>query len=218
MKTFIADIIPKIERFSEKLDNLTLLTNQHWVVFDDIKNAKNVYIFRANNELLIVRNGKVEKAKWEYLGQNSILIDNKDESFLFRHGFFDENILALKLDSKEEYAFLVNETKYTGELNTLENIFHFLQTKYLNTNSQAFIEDKTGVKLNDKSALSQTIHLTKYDTPTGTIYLDGESAYPLGKKVYRNQQMEIVADGKYRIGFMWYIRVKSGKVIDSSII
>lgn len=44
MKTFIADIIPKIERFSEKLDNLTLLTNQHWVVFEDIKNSKNVYV------------------------------------------------------------------------------------------------------------------------------------------------------------------------------
>ena len=30
--------------------------------------------------------------------------------------FLDENILALKVDSKEEYAFLVNENKYVGEL------------------------------------------------------------------------------------------------------
>lgn len=164
-----------------------------------------------------MRNGKVEKARWEYLGQNSILIDNKDESFLFRHGFFDENILALKLDSTEEYAFLVNETKYMGELNTLENIFHFLQTKYLNTNSQKFIEDNTGVKLNRKPSPSQSVCMTKYDTPTGTIYIEGERSYPLGKKVYRNEQMDIATDGKYRIGFMWYIRVKSGIVISSSL-
>jgi hypothetical protein len=77
MRTFISDIIPRIQKFSQKLDNLTLLTNQHWVVIDDIDNTKNVYIFRHNNELLISQNGKVEKAKWEYLGNNSLLIDRK---------------------------------------------------------------------------------------------------------------------------------------------
>jgi hypothetical protein len=66
MKTYISDIIPKIQKFSQKLDNLTLLTNQHWVVIDNVENEKNVYIFRQNNELLISQNGKVEKAKWEY--------------------------------------------------------------------------------------------------------------------------------------------------------
>lgn len=109
MKTYIADIIPKLQRFSQKLDNLTLLTNQHWVVLDELESSKTVFIFRSNNELLISRNGKVEKAKWEYLGNNSILIDQKEASHLFKQGFFDENVLALKVDSKEEYAFLVNE-------------------------------------------------------------------------------------------------------------
>ena len=73
MRTYISDIIPRIQKFSQKLDNLTLLTNQHWVVIDDIYKAKIVCIFRQNNELLISQNGKVEKAKWEYLGHNSLL-------------------------------------------------------------------------------------------------------------------------------------------------
>ncbi|KXK31195.1 MAG: hypothetical protein UZ12_BCD005000408 [Bacteroidetes bacterium OLB12] len=85
MKTYISDIIPKIERFSQKLDNLTLLTSQHWVVIEEINDSKTVYIFRKNNELLISQNGLVEKAKWEYLGHNSLLIDMKQESYLFRH-------------------------------------------------------------------------------------------------------------------------------------
>lgn len=63
MKTYIAEIIPKLQRFNQKLDNLTLLTNQHWVVLDELGASKTVFIFRSNNELLISRNGKVEKAK-----------------------------------------------------------------------------------------------------------------------------------------------------------
>jgi hypothetical protein len=130
MKTFVADIIPKIQRYSQKLDNLTLLTNQHWVVLDELRQSKTVYIFRQTNELLISTNGKVEKAKWEYLGQNAILIDLKDESYLFRHGFFDENVLALKIDSKEEYAVLINESKYLGELNSISAVLDFLKQNY----------------------------------------------------------------------------------------
>ena len=40
MKTYFADLIPKIKRFSKKLDDLTLLTNQHWVSLCDISNNK----------------------------------------------------------------------------------------------------------------------------------------------------------------------------------
>lgn len=132
MQTFIADIIPQLQRFSKKLDDLTLLTNQHWVVLDELENAKNVYIFRSNNELLISSNGKVEKGKWEYLGNNSLLIDRKNDSYLFKHGFFDENVMALKIDGKEEYAFLVNENRFDGELNSKEKVLQFLSNRYLN--------------------------------------------------------------------------------------
>lgn len=146
MKTYISDLIPKLQKFSQKLDNLTLLTNQHWVVVDTLSNNKNVYIFRANNELLISQNGKVEKARWEYLGNNSLLIDKKDESYLFKHGFFDSNILALKVDSKNEYAFLINENKYDGELNSIERIIDFLTSKYLSTEIRTNIEIAAGIQ------------------------------------------------------------------------
>ena len=131
MKTYFSDIIPRIKRFSQELDNLTLLTNQHWVVIDELENSKFVYIFRNNSELLISQNGKVEKGKWEYLGNNSLLIERKEECFLFRHGFFDSNILALKVDGRDEYAFLVNENNYGGDLNSIEKVLNFLETKYI---------------------------------------------------------------------------------------
>ena len=131
MQTFISDLIPKIQRFSQKSDDLTLLTNQHWVVIEEIDQHKNVYIFRKNNELLISSNGIVEKGRWEYLGNNSLLIDKKDKSYLFKHGFFDENILALKIDGKNEYAFLINENRYYGELDTMPKVLDFLSRTYL---------------------------------------------------------------------------------------
>lgn len=131
MKTYLANIIPKIKRYSEKLDNLTLLTNQHWVVIDELQSSKFVYIFRNNQELLISQNGMVEKGRWEYLGNNSLLIERNTGSFLFRHGFFDSNILALKIDGRDEYAFLVNENNYGGDLNNIEKVLSFLESKYL---------------------------------------------------------------------------------------
>mgnify|MGYP003476966522 FL=1 len=137
MKTFIADIFPKIQNYSQKLDDLTILANKHWVSIDNITTNKTVYIFRNNSELLISRNGKVEKAKWEYLGNKSLLIEIKEECHLFKHGFFYQNILALKIDSKEEYAVFVNENNFDESLNSIEKVLHQLNEKYLDSKSNS---------------------------------------------------------------------------------
>ena len=221
MKTFISELIPKLQRFSQKLDNLTLLTNQHWVVIDDINNNKNVYIFRNNNDLLISQNGKVEKAKWEYLGNNSLLIDKKEESFLFKHGFFDENILALKVDSKNEYAFLINENKYDGELNSIERVIDFLTKKYIEPQAVKNIENSTGIKLNKQSiTIQQTIVLVPYETDKGKIEIEQtHNSYVdinEGRKVYKNGNP--APDGKYRLGFMDFVHIKNGIVLKTTYI
>jgi hypothetical protein len=137
MRTFIIDIIPKIQRFSQRLDDLTKLTNQHWVSLGDINESKRVFIFRSNNQLLISENGIVEKGSWEYLGNQSLLLETKAMSYLLKHGFFDDSVIALKLDSSNSYALFVNETKYYGELNTVEDILKFLDNKYLKSNGSS---------------------------------------------------------------------------------
>lgn len=216
MKTFISDLIPKLQRFSHKLDNLTLLTNQHWVVIDDISNNKNVYIFRANNDLLISQNGKVEKAKWEYLGNNSLLIDKKDESYLFRHGFFDENILALKVDSKDEYAFLINENKYDGELNSIDRIIDFLTKKYIEPQTRKSIEETTGIRIEQPTIqVKPVIVLMSHKSDKGTLEIEQtHSSYSdinPGRKAFISGKP--APDGKYRLGFMWYVHIKDGQVL-----
>ena len=133
MQTYISDIIPRLSRFSKQLNEETLLTSRHWVVIDEIANRKNIYIFRKNRDLLISTNGLVEKGTWDYLGNDKILIEQNGKAFLFRHGFFEDDFLALKIEGGDEYAFLVNEKKYDENLNSVLSIHSFLTKKYIDS-------------------------------------------------------------------------------------
>lgn len=215
MKTYISDIIPKIQKYSEKLDNLTLLTNQHWVVFDELTNSKCVYIFRTSKELLISQNGKVEKARWEYLGNNSLLIDRKDESYLFKHGFFDENILALKVDGSNEYAFLINENRFETELNSIDKVLVFLTNKYIEPQLIKKIGALTSKPGEVTKSIKPNYNTTRLETKQGKLEIRTKlhSGYTLGDKVFLNG--EPAPDGKYVYGWpAWAssIRVKNGEV------
>ncbi len=216
MKTYILNIIPSIQRFSEKLDNLAMLTNQHWVVFDEIKNSKNVYIFRTNKELLLSKDGRVSKANWDYIGNNTLLIEIGEESYLFRHGFFDQNILALKLDGKkDEYALLVNESKYNRELNSLDKITDFLSKIYLQKNNKPGILNKPEFNTENKSTneLKKEKKWMKYSTKKGEIKVEIHSInkFPWdGDSVLLDGQ--VAPDGKYKLGSMFYIKTQNGIV------
>jgi hypothetical protein len=135
MKTFILDIIPKLKRYSQKLDDKALLTNQHWVLVTEDIRQKIVYIFRDNEELLISRNGKIEKGHWEYIGNESLVIESKSEYYLFKHGFLDNNILALKLDGNKEYAVFIAEKMFFKNMTSLSNVVRFLVDTYLDNAS-----------------------------------------------------------------------------------
>ncbi|WP_181308859.1 hypothetical protein [Rufibacter sp. XAAS-G3-1] len=106
------------------------MTNQHWVSVNEIDAFKTVYIFRGNSQLIISENGKVTRGSWEYLSHNSIIIERQEESYLFKHGFLDESVLALKVDGLNEYAVFVNETKYGNEINNINDLIKFLEAKY----------------------------------------------------------------------------------------
>jgi hypothetical protein len=212
MKTYIADIIPKIQRFSQQLGDLTKLTNQHWVSLGDISQTKRVFIFRANNQLLISENGIVEKGAWEYLGNQSLLIETKQESYLLKHGFFDQNVIALKLDSTDSYAFFVNETKYHSELNNIKDILKFLENKYLlnNTNS-------TGFDSAQKRSIKEVV-IGEFETDKGIIKveLNFKGAIPaINNRVFQNDKP--AENGKYKLGFMDYIVVKNGIMVDNTL-
>ena len=131
MKTYLTDIIPSIQRFSKRLDDLTKLTNQNWVSIGDIGSAKRVFIFETKGELDIYENGvEVDSGSWKLVDQ-SLKLKLKSGGYLLKLGFFDEHVIALKLDSTDSYAFFVNETKYDREFNDITDVLKFLENKYL---------------------------------------------------------------------------------------
>lgn len=223
MKTYLSDLFPKLARFSESLDNNTLLTNQHWVSIDEITSTKTVYIFRAGNELLISTNGKVQKARWENLGNQFILIEKSNEPYLFKQGFLNDNVLALKLDSTDEYAVFVNETKYGIELNTIEHVYRFLRSSYLTSDSITTIKSSNRDNLlqlsNTQTVVRETINnqvLTIVSVNKKTIgakvYIDDVKA-PNGIYIYKTLNYKlIVVDGIIKERF--FIEIKDNYFIE----
>ncbi|HEY0298846.1 MAG TPA: hypothetical protein VGB84_06465 [Arachidicoccus sp.] len=171
MKTFLSDLIPKLQRFSQKLDNNSLLQNQNWVLLDE-NNNKTVYIFRSNKQLLISLNGIVEKGNWEYLNEKTLLIDRKDSSYIFKHGFFDENILAMKIDGLNEYVFFINESKSIVELNSIENVENFLVNKYMNNGTSKIIIDDLPLETLPNFKIDTIINSIPKSTSTKIINIE----------------------------------------------
>ena len=126
MKQYINDILFKIEKFSKRLDNEVILIKQHWIVLDEDENNKKVYIFRKNGNLLISINGNVNKAKWELLDFGNILIENDSNSYLFNHGFLDNEVLILKKDNSIEYFTLVSNFLYQTGIDNLLKLTDYL--------------------------------------------------------------------------------------------
>lgn len=167
MKTFLADIIPKIQKFSKKLDDLTILTNHHWVSMGEIAVSKTVYIFRSEGILLISENGVVKKGGWEYLGNDSILVESGNQTLLLKQAFVDDQIMALKLDGSDGFLFFINETKFGVELNTIEDIFLSLEKKYI---QKQYSQNKVAVDGSNIPDYTESVLKESYDLVYGKHY------------------------------------------------
>ena len=130
MKTSLFNIYDKIKNYSHKIDNLSLLIDQNWIKINEDNASKVVFIFRNNGQLLISENGIVEKAKWEHITTNSLLIDRNQKSFFVKNSFFDPNIIAISIDNTYDHWILVNEDKYKGH-HSFKAIGEYLQNKYI---------------------------------------------------------------------------------------
>jgi len=132
METNLSVLIPRVRTLSQKFDNTSLILSHHWVLVDEINSKKKLYIFRKNKELLISEDGQVDIASWRYLGKNTLLVENNTVKNLYKHGFFDQNLIAIKIRDDENYSFFVDEEKFDHGLNSENKIAKYLYDKYLN--------------------------------------------------------------------------------------
>ncbi|MFA5669861.1 MAG: hypothetical protein WC967_11495 [Balneolaceae bacterium] len=106
---YILDLIPRLHQTSNELNDINAILDTQWrhLIEDDSYNS--IYIFRNNNELFVSKTGDVKKGRWEYLGDNSLLIDLNDSSTLYTDAFYSEFMLGFKKEGTDEYVIFVNK-------------------------------------------------------------------------------------------------------------
>lgn len=129
MKGYISSIIDRIRLKNKKLDDVNVITNHQWVLLDDSSN-KITYIFRNNGELLISTNGIVRKAKWQYLNDDSLLIEDAGISLLLKHMFYDKKLFILQVDGINDYMILIDNNIRNQLIAINQNIERFLMEEY----------------------------------------------------------------------------------------
>jgi hypothetical protein len=131
MRTFLLDIIPRIQRFSRKLDYTAVLISKRWVLLSEDTENMIIYLFsEKENQLRVAKNGKIRRGKWHYLGHDQLEIDVEDEPLLFKIAFLDDQLLALKLDNTNAYLLLVDEPAHQQFLNQIQKLNEFLEENY----------------------------------------------------------------------------------------
>ncbi len=133
MKAFLSAVISNLVGLSRKLDKISLLANQSWVNID-IDGSKNIFFFQNPDRLIISKNGTATFGRWEFLPGDRLLLSIQEEHFITKQGFFDENVLALKIENTidEKYILFVNEGKYdAGEIRTPWDVDNFLYNHYV---------------------------------------------------------------------------------------
>lgn len=124
---YLADLIPRLQRFSSSLDNVALFADHPWVQVS--ASSRTVYVFRKGGELLISQEGNVMTARWEYLpALRSVVVEANGKKTLYNQGFLDDSVLALRQDGRGEYLILGNENKI-GLVNE-QSISRVLYTRY----------------------------------------------------------------------------------------
>lgn len=143
MKTYLNDIIPRLARYSERLDDITMLVNKRWVLFEEVQNKKTVYFFKKNYDLVISINGNVERGNWEIIDNNYLSIKTNEGEFMFKKDFNDDNLFALKKDNVNEYAIFINEIFFDQKnFNTIESVNLYLNNVIINTEPLLVIYDE----------------------------------------------------------------------------
>ena len=203
MRFYLSDLIPRLTNYSKQLDTNAKLVNQHWILIQDDDSSKVVYLFSDNGSLDVYKNGIELDTGTFRLINNSLQIKLNGIRGLFKIGFFDEYIIALKRDSTNHYAFFVNETRYKGEFNNTQGIFDFLNNKYLKRPPEP---------------IPPKFYKKEYHTNKGTIIVEERYYVDVPQVGYKVLQDGITAkDGKYNVGFLLNIHVKNGIIVRKSM-
>ncbi len=130
MQSAIFNMLPNLEPFNYDVHLEPLFLNQQWVLVNGIKNKKAIYIFKDETTLHISENEKNIETTWSIDVKNTFTIETEDGKTTVKAFFKDEDILVLNKENTGDCAVFINESKYSDELNSIEDVQDFLREKY----------------------------------------------------------------------------------------
>lgn len=89
------------------------LTNYNWTLLNNTAYQEITYIFRKNGELLVSKDGNIERCQYEFIiDNNSILITDKDKTEIYNVLVLQDDFFMLNKYSSEEILYFANKTKF----------------------------------------------------------------------------------------------------------
>lgn len=109
MKQYLTSLITRLKNYSESLDNIALFQEKTWTFFDK-DNAVIRYIFRANKELIVSKNGMASIAQWDYISSSKfLLIKTETQNLLLNQNYIDKGAMILQTDGTNDKFILMDE-------------------------------------------------------------------------------------------------------------
>ena len=107
----------KIKKIAQKTISKSYLTGCSWLLVNNENDENIIYTFRNNNELLVTKNGIVERYNFELIvDNNSILITKNNITEHFDIVNIQDDFLYLNKLSSESVMVFANQTKFKDYL------------------------------------------------------------------------------------------------------
>lgn len=135
----IAETFYQLSLVNHNTIDLVKLLGYSWVSYSPDSNEKTTtFIFREeHNELLVVKEGVVQKGRWEQLIlSNSMLINDGRQELLFNVVYFGNIGMILKKENLEEYLFLIKRSKKNIHEKTFDELIDCFMEDYTKVQKQ----------------------------------------------------------------------------------
>lgn len=140
MRNYLYNIVPNLEPFDYSLHHDNQFINQEWILINGIEDARAMYVFKPNNELVISENNHVTKTRWSFINSNFLSITTEDGIVLIKAYYKDKDVLVLNQKASEDYSFFINAGNYNVPINNKSDVQKFLKEKYLKKASELIAE------------------------------------------------------------------------------
>ncbi len=176
MKEFILNLLPRLKKYSETLDQQELFVEQPWVVLDEDGN-KQQYIFRRNGRLMMSLNGKGTEGKWELIpNAQSMWIDMGEEKLLLNHAFFNRGVMLLKRDGYKGDIMVLANPNVVPNLNIAQYLQQFIDNADRGIRERN-LTDVAGYINNQHNLTNEQVELEFLHHSGATYYIRGTDSF-----------------------------------------